>query len=686
MNIIYSKFKNLFSYNEGIVQLHSLTLALFKGKNGTGKSSFFDILCWTLYGQTARKKYKNILRNTPDKPKKGYGEIVWHDKEVNKYKVIRNIGSNKSLKLEINDVDCGLRTPTLIQEEINKIIGVDFRTFLNIAYFSQGDIGKFLTSESGERIKVVTEMVDELSVIDKIKILVDGDGKKISYESENLKGQLMVHKEIISGVEIQPLRKEYKMTQSAISHNTDMLVKSSTILSSLREKKEFTDELESQKENYASLLENSKDALSSIKNSIHMIKKKVENHDEVLLEYNDVVKNLKDYGNVADEKIKIQEKISALEKKNSVLKAKIDLNNNEVAELEEIMKLKDSTCPTCKADITEKNIQNLANICTHRNKESSEYNISIGKNLKVLKKHYSDKIKIDNSMIEMNKLVVYKNDLKGKLKAIGESKSTIAELVKEYDEKKEKFQASLTSKKNKIKNIKDDLKHLVKYDLKDLEKEQDEFNRLDGLVDQLSNKEKDIKNKMDNYYSSVKKITEAEKGLSDLADDDKVISFWKNALPKIKVDMISGIIPFLESETNKYLSQILPGKMIKFIADSSKSNNKLDVVIYDYENDVERIYEGWSGGEKAKMSISVYLALNKLASVRSGKSIDFIILDEKFSAIDYESRMVLMEMLKSEYKGRKIWAISHVENLDSEFDQVITAELVDGISKLRIDA
>ena len=166
-------------------------------------------------------------------------------------------------------------------------------------------------------------------------------------------------------------------------------------------------------------------------------------------------------------------------------------------------------------------------------------------------------------------------------------------------------------------------------------------------------------------------------------DEYKIMVFWKDALPKIKIEMINSVIPFVESETNKYLSQILSGKMIKFKVDPDKATNKLDLMIYDYENNVERIFEGWSGGEKDKMTLSVYLALNKLASLRSGKKVNFLILDEKFATLGEESRNVF-EMLRNEYGDRKIWMISHVKDIDSEFKEIVNVKKVNKISQIQI--
>ncbi|MCK5506177.1 MAG: hypothetical protein KAJ10_13515, partial [Thermodesulfovibrionia bacterium] len=49
----------------------------------------------------------------------------------------------------------------------------------------------------------------------------------------------------------------------------------------------------------------------------------------------------------------------------------------------------------------------------------------------------------------------------------------------------------------------------------------------------------------------------------------------------------------------------------------------------------------------------------------------FLVLDEKFSQIDRENRTAVLGMLNKECADRKIWVISHVEGIESEFNQVV---------------
>lgn len=684
MKLLSLKFNNLFSYEDGEMSLSNLDCALFKGKNGAGKSSIFDIICWSLYGVTARKKYKNILRNSPDKPKSGIGIIEFISDDGLVYKIERSTGNKNFTKVYKNGELLKFRTATIVQNEIDNIIGIDYKTFLNTAYYSQGDVGKFLTSESAERIKIITDMLTELGDIDLIKKKVDDDVKKISYETENLKGQLLVHKELTIGIDVLEIKKQIKNNNSAIDEKLKKLVDYTALMDRMNQKNSIIDGIKKYEYSQKEYEEDLEIEVQQLNAQIEIIEKKNSDKPKIIAELKRTEQALQAYTNLRQDTDIVISHISRVESENDKLRTTIEINNKEIFSLQKVLSMKDSACPVCKSIITSSNIDNLNQLIASRQQDSELNNITITKNLEVLKKLYLERKNYQDEAGKMNQLSAAKADLKNKIEKskyyneeIGRIKELIQQKIDKSIDKRNQVALKLTELNLQLKKLKG-------VDLSKCDEIEARRSKLDGEIQHLQDENRIKQIKVDNYYVSIKKITAIEKELEKYGSDEQIISFWSKALPKIKVEMISGVIPFLESETNKYLSQILPGKILKFVADSDKSNNKLDVTILDVENDVERIYEGWSGGEKSKMAISVYIALNKLASLRSGKSIDFIILDEKFSSIDYESRVTLMDMLKNEYKGRKIWAISHVDTLDSEFNQIVEIKKINGISKVCI--
>lgn len=685
MDVLKAKYENLFSYKDAEIPFNQFNFTLFKGVNGSGKSSMFDILCWIIFGSTARKKYKGILRDVPDKPKSGKG-IVWVKMDDGViYRIERKAGRGKSLSIYNGDDEkpIPIRTSQMAGEYIEKLLGMNMKTFLNIAYFSQGDVGRFLTSESSERIQIIADILD-LQHIDKVKELVDKDIKSISYDIENYKGQLLSLTEEIKNTDINRLKSLKKMNVTASNKIVDDLVIVSQYLDALQEKNRLNGKISELRNNYNSSLEHHKLSLKKIKIYINSLKSKKDNSpelnekirmfDEKLLGHNE--KNSK-YNSLKNE-------ISELQTKSDKLESKIEYLAKDKKVFQSVYEMEGKECPTCFTPVTKKNLHHISTRIASIDAEILKNKERHTKIQEQLKTKLIGRDELEKELSNLNSIKGQLIDCRAKLKEIKQRDETLKDYHNQYNEYKKLGQEQLDEIKKKISKTKDDLTYYIEYDLSKLEKYTEKYQELENKRIHIDKTSVELKLKIQRYYDNLKKIKQLESNKKHIEDDYNIKEFWSKSLPKIKVNMISEVIPFIEIETNKYLSQILPGKMISFLIDPDKATNKLDVLIHDYENNVERTYEGWSGGERDKMSMSVYLALNKLASIRSGKQVNFLILDEKFSSIDSESRLVLLEMLKNEYEGRKIWAISHVKDIDTEFDEVVNITKNKNISSFHI--
>lgn len=685
MDIIKGIYENIFSYKDVEIPFHSLNYTLFRGNSGVGKSSIFDIMCWVLFGETARKKYKSILRDVPDKPKTGKGIVDVVMDDGNKYTVERKVGRGKGVWIYEagSDKPKSFRTSTQTQEFIEQLLGMNFRTFLNIAYFSQGDVGKFLTSESSERIKIISELLD-FEQIDKLININNIDVKNVSYDIENYKGQLTVLRGKVDGVDVNKMLRMKKMKITALNKTVDDLVVVSQYLDGLKEKKRILSDIENQKMTYNNHLVNHRYTLNQIKSSIESLKRKKDISSELnekikicqekVVGYEDLKKNL---NQLRDEVQKMWTELSKYETKLEGLK-------EDKKTYENIMKLEGCECPTCRNIVDKKNLHSIKQKLDDINNEIVKAVNRYNEKNEQLKNKINDRETADKKLDEMNRVKAYENDLKNKLKDEQNRHIKIQESEEQYKQFKKTANQQLDGIKFQIKRLKDDLGFYTDYNLSDYDEYVEKYNKIESLRMDIDKQIMLLKYQIQEYYDSAKRLKEIENKMKLIENEYKVLIFWKDALPKIKIEMINSVIPFVESETNKYLSQILPGKMIKFIVDPDRASNKLDLMIYDYEHNIERIFEGWSGGEKDKMSLSVYLSLNKLASLRSGKKINFLILDEKFATIDADSRSMIFEMLKNEYGNRKIWMISHIKDIDSEFKEIVNIKKIKQISQLEI--
>ena len=174
--------KNFMCYRDEAPPLHfdSIHVACLCGDNGHGKTALLDAITWALWG-TARA---TVARNgTISAPRMGElvhlgqtemrVELDFYAKEQ-LYRVVRRHtvstrGSNSrtTLELQIASADDPERfrpiSASTVREtntRIAEILNMDFRTFINTAYLSQGQADVFTTSTPTERKKCLAEVLD----------------------------------------------------------------------------------------------------------------------------------------------------------------------------------------------------------------------------------------------------------------------------------------------------------------------------------------------------------------------------------------------------------------------------------------------------------------------------------------------------------------------------------------------
>lgn len=144
-------FSNWFSYAENNeIELSSRALTQITGVNGAGKSSIPIIIEETLYGKNSKGIKKSDLanRNIPKWVLTSTIEFTKFDKEYI-VKLVRG-GSTKPT-IFCNGEDLSSHTATNTYKTIEKIIGLDFKTFSQLLYQSSTTSLHFLTDTDTQR-------------------------------------------------------------------------------------------------------------------------------------------------------------------------------------------------------------------------------------------------------------------------------------------------------------------------------------------------------------------------------------------------------------------------------------------------------------------------------------------------------------------------------------------------------
>lgn len=131
----------------------------------------------------------------------------------------------------------------------------------------------------------------------------------------------------------------------------------------------------------------------------------------------------------------------------------------------------------------------------------------------------------------------------------------------------------------------------------------------------------------------------------------------------IKASIIKEYLPLLNKMINKYLAEF--DFFINFILDEN-----FDEKLLARGRDTAS-YFSLSEGEKKRIDVAILLSFRHIAALKNSAKINMLVLDELDSGLDHESRLKLLELIKS--MNTNIWMVSHaIQNteLEQQFDKI----------------
>ena len=159
------ELKNFMSYGENVMPLDfsGMHLACLSGDNGNGKSALLDAMTWALWGE-ARASADELIRLGTDEMRVVFDFQLGDDL----YRVIRGRSkrNNSSLwELYIADgagefkpiTGHGIRDTGRL---IERILRMDYKTFINSAYIQQGRADEFTKQAVADRKKILADILD----------------------------------------------------------------------------------------------------------------------------------------------------------------------------------------------------------------------------------------------------------------------------------------------------------------------------------------------------------------------------------------------------------------------------------------------------------------------------------------------------------------------------------------------
>lgn len=691
--------KNLFMFKDIEYDFTGSALTLFSGKNSVGKSAFFDLVAWCLYGDLPRKQYKTIIRDTPalNKKRAASCELSFcvNGKSAKVTRFLRYHGNNgfkTALKFFVDGKDSTQRTVTQTQAAIESFVGITYKAFLNIVYFSQDDLGKFLSSNSTERIDILSDLLS-LDIYDELRKRVASDLVSYNNKMQNVDGAIKAYGEQLRGVDFDAMLKRERALKRAVAKKKTRLVGYAAALKNYDSYVELKRALEAAQSKAETEINFMQDVVDNIVGELNELKENIGGNVKGKLR--SLKAQLEKFNEEITQRKKVQaelfDKSELLAKQRSMIektRRKITQAETRIVDMKGVLDndMIGAECPTCFTKLTKSHADKIIDSVDDM-KEGilKPLQTKLKGQMKELSSTQKAVESISQKLMQYEKAVAAVGIIKSKIDTVENYKNRRAALLKRKDEKRKE-----------IKTVKKEASQIVEGLRRKIDKLNIDVDKINTMKTKAFSLSKSIESKTEKlnrlqerrkHLTKVKKQRDAAVAKRDRLDEEsKVASYWNNALPLLKVKTLSTAIPFIEQLTNKYLKTVVDKFSVEYVVEPDKARNKVDINIINNRNGVKRLIDGYSGGDKRLISLSIYMALNEVARKRSGNSIEFIVLDEKLAQNDSERLDDVFKLLSMQSQEKQVFVISHIDGVSSYFDRSVEIVNTNGVSRLQYES
>ena len=635
MQILELEINNFLSMGFAKLQLADRGLVLIQGvnkdedsavSNGSGKSTVLDAISWAIFGATARGLS---------------GDDVIHRKVGQSCSVVVKIASGddiyeikrtrkdpvlkNALTLSVNGNELSLPTMTETDKKIQELVGMNLETFKTVVYCGQED-------------SVAIPMLTDKQLKELVEKLAGISGLLEAYEMAKSRRQQHVSLSATANSMVETLKQEIVNLESGIVKAEEDVLKWK-VQHTIRvddEKRDIERAVISFKADVQSYgVEFAKDPTARI-NEINEILREVGNLNKAFHNAQSATNTaLSNYNN---ELTTIQ-----------AMSAEIERNKSDIIDVQAGTK---SYCPVCNRRLDAEDIIKTVSEIQSNNDKIQEDIEKLKAKLPQLKSLYEEYKRLENEA-EKN---------------VPDSSALVSELneLNNYLNRKKNRYAELASIKATIQNRKEKI----------IEMEavvNPQISALQSLQNMLEVKKIKLEEVKKEHEGFMKQIT---------IDDNLVTLFGPTG---IRAHILDEITPFLNQQTNKYLSTLSAGNLTAVW--STLTETKTAGLKEKFQIDVKNAtggngYKSLSGGEKRKVNLACTLALQDLVASRTSKSFDIWIGDEIDDALDDTGLELLMNILKEKAveKGT-VLVISHNDLKDWVSEQILVVK-ENGISSI----
>lgn len=700
-----------------------------KRSNGAGKTSFMEMIIFSLFGQVSKGLKQSQIINWKNKKKcetkctfiKGDHEYIFHrGLKPNFLKVFKD-GNEFPINSSIKDfqIEC---------EE--QILGMDFKTFNSLIYSNPNNSISILDTPKPQK-RAFIEKQFNLTEFTELNTLNNESIRETEKEKNSLEEQKNSKVTLIESFQndINDINHDMKkINTKKIENDINDLKKE---LSDIKIDQDTIDKTEKEEKEQKNSIYYLKDDIKTKISEKNTIK---EDLISVVSTISALKKQKKDIGDIS-EYIERAEKIKKkLYLFDDNIDDNIEIKNNSIISYEEKLKYLNDTymdhtsmikdlkskidsyklgidkgetkCPTCFQDVDydkiKKSIDDDINAYQYRMDIEIEARAVIENGIN---EHKESIKKIKDSIDYLEKRKKDKNDKEmelSKLQSYIDKEQDIKRIDNEIKELSKKL-----SKKKYLEDISNEINGL-EIKLEDMEKNASNLNtklidyyndinkmseisnkinvldeRLQNQLTNLTNYKKSIKLKETNIKKYKKDCVDIKEKIDHLNNNIEHFKFVKEMLKddNIKQFAISHMIPIIEKHVNYYLGEAGFTFYLKL-------DNWLDAEIKG-PGISDCSFASMSGGERKSIDLALKFAIMDISVARNPDFPDILILDELLdSSVDSLGIKQLVEVVKVKQKksNLKVYIISHRQEMDDlEPDYIYTVLKDKGFSKITIN-
>ena len=619
--------------------------------NGTGKSSFQEIIVYCLFGKTVKRPEQiknNVIHNLVKKDCRT--EVV-----IDNFRVVRTRfenGDPKKNSLRIWESDQGiwdksteitLGTMSLTQKEIDKRLGLTYDAFVNMCIFTDDQRACFLECDNPTKRDIVENLLslgEYRDWAENAKEFSKEIKAKIAAKSKEFE-MLLSNK---TDAERRLNLTQVKDKDWFITKQNEIATMEKTILSKSKQL--------ATTDNGVAIL-----AYQTAQEKIKEINGKLPSIEEAKVSNNKKLQAVKEKElNLKSDALSLVNQYNTLQ---SQVKSKIEERKKKESEIADLQSATPGTrCGKCRGIVEE---QNIASYIQGLQREINGINLdakAIMESAKVVGKN-SDELKLkQNKITEMINLIVSK---------ISESESQIRILHSE-----------LTSA-SQVREPKADSSELL------LEQQREELQK------QLDLKKKELKGPspfqdiLDNDKSEldkiIKNVSEKEAEVQLLEAELPYILYWMKGFGEdgIRRWVVDGIIPELNNRINYWLQFLIDNRItLKF---DNELNEKIERNPVDGD---PYIYHAMSAGQRRRLNLAVSQSFAHVMTLSSGSVPSIIFLDEVTTNVDPLGVQGIYNMISELAQDKQVFVTTHDPDLVQMLQGTDVIKLVheNGFTKL----